>query len=412
MQSLLILGRQPALGLAELESLYGADKLEPIGEHAVIVDVDPCLLAFDRLGGSIKFCKLLTTLDTVHWRAIEKFLIDVAPGHSQTMPEGKMLLGLSNIGFDVGIRQLEATGLSIKKAIRKTGRSVRLVPNKTDELNAAQVIHNNLTGSNGWELNLIKDGQRTVIAQTIKVQDIEAYTARDRERPKRDSKVGMLPPKLAQIIINLSVGQLAQDKLESICDIPADQEIPRPFLDQTVLDPFCGTGVILQEASLMGYHVYGTDLEPRMIDYSKQNLDWLANNWRMSEASTRFETVDATNAKWDAPVDFVASELYLGRPFTSKPTPEILAQNISDCNLIIKKFLKNIHSQLTPSTRLCLAVPAWQTRQNEFKHLPLIDQIEDLGYNRVRFEQSGTLDLIYYREDQLVARELIVITTS
>ena len=50
MQSLLILGRQPSLGLAELESLYGASALTTVGNQAVIVDVDPCLLAFDRLG--------------------------------------------------------------------------------------------------------------------------------------------------------------------------------------------------------------------------------------------------------------------------------------------------------------------------------------------------------------------------
>jgi predicted HAD superfamily phosphohydrolase YqeG len=61
----MVLGRQPALGLAELESLYGGSKLTPVGNKAVVVDVDPCLLAFDRLGGTRKFCKLLTALDTV-----------------------------------------------------------------------------------------------------------------------------------------------------------------------------------------------------------------------------------------------------------------------------------------------------------------------------------------------------------
>lgn len=410
MQSLLILGRQPALGLAELESLYGPDKLHLVGQQAVIVDVDPCLLAFDRLGGSVKFCKLLTTLDTTHWRAIEKYLVTVAPGFSQTMPAGKMQLGLSEIGFNVGIRQLEATGLTIKKAVRTTSRSVRLVPNKTSELNAAQVIHNHLTGLNGWELYLIKDGQQTIVAQTVKVQDIEAYTRRDRERPKRDTKVGMLPPKLAQIIINLSTGPLPEDKLSSICDIPAGAKIPRPELDQTVLDPFCGTGVVLQEALLMGYNVYGTDLEARMVEYTKANLSWLSSLYDSLPTGPRLETGDATTHTWQTPIDFVASETYLGRPFTSLPTPETLAQTISDCNLIIKKFLRNIDSQLQAGARLCLAVPAWQIRPGQFKHLPLIDQIGDLGYNRVRFEHARDTDLLYYREDQIVARELMVIT--
>jgi len=409
MQSLLVLGRQPELGLAELESLYGADKIRPVGNQVAIVDVDPCLLAFDRLGGSIKFCKVLTTLDTTNWNDIEDFLRKVAPGHAQTMPEGKMRLGLSVIGLEISLKKLEAIGLNLKKAIRKTGRSVRLVPNKSLELNSAQIIHNQLTGPTGWELVFIRDGKQTIIAQTVKVQNIEAYTRRDRERPKRDSKVGMLPPKLAQIIINIAVGRLPEDKLSSICEIPADQTIPRPKLDQTVLDPFCGTGVLLQEAALMGYDVYGTDLEKRMIDYSQVNLTWLHEQYALP-VTERLEVGDATSHSWTAPIDFVAAEGYLGRPFTAKPSNEILAQTVTECNLIIKKFLRNIHGQLQPGTRICLAVPAWQIRSNDFKGLPLIDQIEDLGYNQVSFEHIGQNELIYYRSDQIVARQLLVIT--
>lgn len=413
MQSVMILGRQPALGLAELESMYGAAALRPIGDQAVIVDVDPCLLAFDRLGGSVKFCKLLTELDTTDWKAIEKFLVDVSPGHSQRLPAGKLLLGMSVIGLKVGLKQLEATGLTIKKAVRRTGRPVRLVPNKSLELNAAQVIHNKLTGPNGWELVFIRDGKRTVVAQTVKVQDIESYGLRDRGRPRRDAKVGMLPPKLAQIIINLAAGPLPEETLKSICDIPADQEIPLHRLEKQILDPFCGTGVILQEASLMGYDVYGTDLEQRMVDYSRQNLEWLGEKYRLPAVCCRLEVGDATAHKWQPPIDMVASETYLGRPFTTVPGPELLAQNTNDCNLIIKKFLKHLAPQLKTGTRLCLAIPAWKSKNNTsngFIHLPLIDQISDLGYNRVSFEHIRDEDLIYHREGQIVARELLVIT--
>jgi tRNA (guanine10-N2)-dimethyltransferase len=398
------------LGLAELESLYGAGKVQPVGEKVAVVDVDPCLLAFDRLGGSLKFCKILTSLETTDWQQIEKFLAQVAPGHSQQMPEGKMRLGLSVIGLDVGLKQLEASGLTLKKVIKKTGRNVRLVPNKAPELNSAQVLHNQLTGPTGWELVFIRDGQKTIVAQTVKVQDIEAYARRDRQRPKRDAKVGMLPPKLAQIILNLAAGPLPQEKLQNICDIPLGEPIPRPLLNQTVLDPFCGTGVILQEALLMGYGIAGSDLEPRMIDYSRQNLAWLGVQYDLPTQDYPLEAGDATHQQWQPPTDLVASETYLGRPFTNAPSAEVLAQTVADCNLIIKKFLQNVNNQLRPATRLCLAVPAWQTKPNQFKKLPLIDQIDDLGYNRVSFEHAGSDQLIYYRPDQVVARQLLVIT--
>lgn len=409
MQSLLILGRQPYLGLAELESLYGEAKLKTVGEGAVIVDVDPCLLAFDRLGGSMKFCKILTTLSTTNWGEIEKFLIKVSPEQVKSMPEGKMRLGLSLYGINKSIHEILTTGLHLKKVIQKTGRSVRFIPNKASELNSAQVLHNNLTGPNGWDLVFVRDGDSTIVAQTVKVQDISSYTRRDRNRPKRDARVGMLPPKLAQMIVNLAVGELGLEQLKSICDIPQDQIVPIPTLNQTILDPFCGSGVIIQEALLMGYRAYATDLEPKMVDYSKANIDWLKENFPVTDNDTIFEQADATSYKWPASFNFVASETYLGRPFTSQPTSEELAKTMSDCNLIIKKFLQNIHAQLSPGIRLCLAVPAWQTRPGEYKHLPLIDQISALGYNQVSFKHAGEA-LMYSRADQIVARELIVIT--
>jgi tRNA G10 N-methylase Trm11 len=412
MDSIVILGRQPALGLAELESLYGPEKVQPLGSSAALVRVDPCLLAFDRLGGSVKFCRPLTTLDTTNPKQIEKFLVGVAPAHSQRMPEGKMHLGLSLLGFpDVSLKRIMSLGLNIKKAINQsTGRTVRLVPNKESELSSAQVLHNKLATPNGWELVFIRDGHKTVVAQTVKVQDIESYTIRDRERPKRDAKVGMLPPKLAQILINLAAGKIPEDKLESICDIPAGTPIPPKILGQTVLDPFCGTGVVLQEALLMGYDAYGTDLEQRMIDYSDANLAWMADKWQLTSERWRTAKGDATSYNWSDPIDMVACETYLGRPFTSQPSNEILAQTVSECNLIIKKFLQNIRGQLATGTRLCLAVPAWQTKPDTFKHLPLIDSLEEIGYNRLSFEHIRDEDLIYYRTDQVVARQLLVLT--
>lgn len=409
MRSLLVLGRQPELGLAELESLYGSAAVRPVGTHAALVDVDPCLLAFDRLGGAVKFCKVLTTLDTTTWRDIETFLAKVAPGHAATMPEGKMRFGFSAHGMGVSVKQLEASGLSLKKVIRASGRSVRLVPNSTHELSSAQVTHNQLTGPTGWELVFIRDASQTIIAQTVKVQNINSYAERDRGRPKRDARVGMLPPKLAQIILNLAAGQLPEDKLSSICDIPAGATIPRPRLGQTVLDPFCGTGVVLQEATLMGYEAYGSDLEPRMVEYSQANLSWLRQNYDFSPEDLRLEVGDATDHRWAAPINLVATETYLGRPFTAFPARDVLAQTVSDCNLIIKRFLQNIHPQLAPGSRLCIAIPAWQVRSGQFQRLPLIDQIGDLGYNQVSFEHVGSDQLIYYRPDQIVARQLLVI---
>ena len=396
-QAICILGRQPALGLAELESLFGAATLQPIGQQAVLLDVDPATIDFNRLGGSIRLAKVLTRLETTDWSKIEQYLRKSIPQHVQYIPAGKFKLGLSAFGLPLSPAKINATGLTLKKIVKKAGGdqigSIRVVPNNATELNSAQVLHNGLTSPSGWELLFIRDGNATWLAQTVHVQDIEAYAARDQGRPKRDARVGMLPPKLAQIIVNLATAD----------NQPTDRI--------TVMDPFCGTGVLLQEAALMGYRVYGSDIDPRMIEYTNKNLAWLAQlqMGRHTIVTRTAETADATNHQWQPQPDIVACETYLGRPFNAVPDNETLARIVSDCNLIIKKFLTNLHPQLKTDARLCIAVPSWQTTPNQFKQLPLIDHLAELGYNRISFEHVRDDQLRYYREDQIVARQLLVL---
>jgi hypothetical protein len=398
-QSIAILGRQPALGLAELESLYGAGNVSAASTQVAAVQLDPDEIDFSRLGGSTRLARVLREFPTTDWTRLERELPALITELAATLPEGKIQLGLSAFGLKLTPSKLNAAGLTFKKILRsKLNRSVRITPNPELELNTAQVLHNHLTGPTGVELLLVATDQGgTIIARTHHVQDIDSYTLRDRGRPKRDARVGMLPPKLAQVLINLAAGQKDQNSKVQ------DQSI-------IMLDPFCGTGVALQEAMLMGYSVYGTDLEPRMVDYTRANLDWLIEHTEDLQSEILLEPGDATNHQWNPAPDFVAGEAYLGRPFTARPGAEVLAQTVSEVNLILKKFLKNIHPQLLPGTRLCLAVPAWQTGQDTFKHLPLIDQIGDLGYNRISFEHIRSDQLLYYREDQIVARELLVLT--
>ncbi len=407
-KSVCILGRQPALGLAELESLYGSQTLQPVGTHAVLLANPPDEVDFLRLGGSVKLGKLLTTLPYTDWNKLIKYIVDTLPGHLAYFPEGKLTIGLSAYGFSVSATQVGKSALAIKKVVRGSGRSVRIVPNTQAELSSAQVLHNKLTRETGLELLLVRDGKQTILAQTSNVQDINAYAARDQKRPKRDAKVGMLPPKLAQIIINLAIGQIegkglrvkgkVKDELDSTLH-------PTPYT-LTVLDPFCGTGVVLQEALLMGYKVHGSDVDPRMIEYSQANLEWLHQRFKAS-GNFLLEVGDATNHTWQG-FDAVASELFLGKPLFKLPSSEVLGHIIHVVDGILEEFLRNIAKQSKPGARLCLAVPAWHENHG-FRHLPVIDHLAELGYNRLSFVHANNDDLIYFRENQIVARELLVL---
>jgi tRNA G10 N-methylase Trm11 len=191
-----------------------------------------------------------------------------------------------------------------------------------------------------------------------------------------------------------------------------------PLYGTVVLDPFCGTGVVLQEAVLMGFDVYGSDLEPRMVDYTDQNLLWLQQNIQTPVTKVmspdgryyRLEVGDATTHHWSPPLSIIATETYLGRPLSSWPDPEKLQEIMGTSNVIIEKFLRNIGEQLPSGARLCVAVPAWKAPNGRLYHLPLLDHLEKMGYNRWKFEHVRDEDLVYYRPEQIVARELLVIT--
>ena len=384
-----ILGRQPALGIAELESLYGANAIRPFGQTACLLD-ESVDIDFSRLGGSTRVGQIIAEIEASNWHTVEKHILenieDIFP-----VIDGKLSFGVSSFGCKTNKQKVAKTALLIKKAIKSSGQSVRMVPHKGIELNSATVLYNKLTKDQGFELLIIGDGKKTVIAQTIDIQDIDAYAARDRDRPMRDAKVGMLPPKLAQIIINIGAG-------------------PRYNEELRVLDPFCGTGVALQEAMLMDYDIYGTDLEPRMIEYSIGNLNWLDQKYPDARDYRRIEVGDAATFTWNEPekITTVAGETYLGQPLTTLPNSEHLSKIMQEVNALHHKFLKNIGEQIRPGTRLCLAIPTWRGKR-EFLHLSVLDYLSDLGYTRIEFEHVSTEDLIYHRDGQVVGRELLVL---
>lgn len=378
-----ILGRQPALGIAELERLYG-DVTWFSDESAIVVAPS---IDFERLGGSQKIGRVVAELPHGDWRRASQKIIQA---YTQVWSgyEGKITLGISAYNFKDSPRDIQKTGIILKSKLKQQGVSLRLIPNADPALSTATSHHNKLgLSDNKVELIVVRGKSgKIIIAESIGSQNITAYAKRDQERPKRDAFVGMLPPKLAQIILNLS----------------------NPAVGGRVLDPFCGTGVVLQEAALLGLSIYGTDLADKMISFTQQNLEWLSKTHHIDIQSV-VEQGDAMDHTWSKEIGAVACEGYLGQPFSAPPSPAKLAEVRKTCNYIMSEFLKNIGKQIQPNTPLCVAIPAWKANDGSFTHLPLIDQLDQLGYEEVRFKTVRQPELLYHREDQIVARELLVL---
>jgi len=294
--------------------------------------------------------------------------------------DGKITFGISDYSKNSSAKSATLEAMKLKKILTRHGRSVRIVTSKTAALSTATSLHNGLSGKNPRKVELIKIDKNWF--KVIGVQDIDAYSERDQKRPMRDAKVGMLPPKLAQILINL-------------CG-PLDP-------GSTVLDPFCGTGVVLQEALLMGYHAYGTDIESRMIDYSDKNLKHFKfDNFKLAVG-------DATSYHWTEKIDAVAYESYLGRPMSKIPSELELKEQKQICSEITLGFLQNLSGQLSKNTPVVVAIPAWLRPDGSYSRLEILDQIENMGYNVNNKSLGG---LLYHREGQIVARDIIILRKS
>lgn len=381
-----ILGRQARLSLAELESYFGSKQVEKFGEISALIKSEQA--SVDSFGGTLKLAQLEQKF---YSKSPLEVLKKTVAHFSENIPKdiGKITIGLSYYGGKIPSKILNQAGLKLKSQLKKAGVSVRLIDSKDLALSTATSHHNGLGKSpKKIEIIIVQNHQEFIVGQSIGCQNISAYRDRDQKRPKRDSKVGMLPPKLAQIIINLSRPETAETGKQL-----------------TLLDPFCGTGVILQEASLLGFDLLGSDIEPRMIDFTKHNLTWLN-----PELRPKLSVGDATKLKWTN-FDCVASEAYLGRPYATPPNTEQLVKEKNYVGGIVKGFLKNIAEQMPENSQICLAVPAWLRPSGIYDDLDIIKatNLAKLGLEYKKFRLVKPEDLLYFRPDQSVARRLLVL---
>ena len=373
---LAILGRQPELGLIELESLCGSQNVTLFGKTASLIQG---VVELDRLGGVIKLAAVLYQGPKADILSLELDWAALMPG------AGKTTFGLSYYGARTTPRFVLAVGLELKKRLKAVGGSVRLVsPVAGSELTAAQIHHNKLL-TEGFELLVVMNGTEMVVARTVAVQDIEAYAARDHGRPARSATVGMLPPKLTQIMLNTTSAPV-------------------------VVDPFCGTGVVLQEALLAGRAAIGFDVAPEMVTATTTNLDWLAAQTTRPLPAWHVEAADARTGSLPEVALAMVSEGYLGRNLSSSPSGAEVMKLDDETSDLYGAVLKHWAKQLPIGTELALCLPNWRVASGW--HVPaVVDDIARLGYTFKVFKRvSGPVR--YARPDQIVGRQLLFLTRS
>ena len=258
-------------------------------------------------------------------------------------------------------------GINLKIELKNLGYKVRLVESRDDSLSSVIVTQEKLI-EQGADILVMKINNQTLIGRTLAVQKFKDYSFRDYSRPARDTSRGLMPPKLAKMMLNLSGAEL----------------------EDSVLDPFCGSGTILAEGLLMGFkNLVGTDIDKKAIEKTEGNISWLTDNVRNAHVrSLQLFACDALKIHEEIEkIDYIVTEADLG-PFNFNEKKKKEFEYFY--SRVLQEFKK-----LNPK-KIVIAVPAWRVGDKIIK----LDLKTDYKIiNR----------LIYGRENANVLREIYIL---
>lgn len=206
----------------------------------------------------------------------------------------------------------------------------------------------------------------------------EEIKKRDMEKPARREELA-ISPRLAKILINLS--QVREGEL--------------------LVDPFCGIGVIVQEASLRGINCFGIDRDKYAISGAKKNLGWLAKNFTL-KGRVRFHVGDSAQMP-NIKINGVATEPALGELRRKSLWDKAAMQYVQDFERMIIPILQRIKQLKTPEAKVVLTMPS--IRQFSVS----MEKISNLTGLKVVQLDDIVMPIKEFREKQYVGREIVVL---
>jgi tRNA G10 N-methylase Trm11 len=144
-----------------------------------------------------------------------------------------------------------------------------------------------------------------------------------------------------------------------------------------LLDPFCGIGTILQEAALMGFAVYGVDIDADAIKSCLKNLDWFENEYKI-KVNKKIINGDSRNLiKYfsEGSIDAIVAEPYLGPALIEKPDENEAKKILNDIQGFYENIIKSMLKVLKPGARIVVISPSFKM-DNYFMRLNIEKMLE------------------------------------
>jgi hypothetical protein len=372
-------------GLAETEllSVFPNSIVEEVydGWAFEADEFDP-IATMNKMGGAVRLLKVLQKGPAVMPLNFEEWVVKAITNHHNGA-SGKFRFGLNM--HPKSDKILKGLLIGSKKKLKELG-NVRFVNKDFQNLSSVQAWHEDLLGERAIELTLFKGDKHWYLAQTVAIQDFEWYSHRDYERPSPDASNGMFPPKLAQILINLA----SQDPSE------------------TIFDPFCGSGTVLQEAVLMGFKAFGSDISEKMVMDSQENLRWLQDQVERSLDTPTFLMADATKlTKKELPKQpfVVVTETWLGPALKQVLSPLERPKVHREIESLYDAFFSNLRKQIEAPLTVVFTAP-YHRENHERLFLHNLPAILKKHAEIVPLSKHERPSLFFERKQQLVSREI------
>lgn len=374
-----ILGSHHELSKAEIKAVLGNKPVVvETPEVLVLNDVEQSAQALqERLAGTVKIGQIIGEMDVWNENEVADLIASFA---LEASGKNKISFGISAYSMESEAREL---GKLVKARLKHTGRPIRFVTSKQAQLSSVIVEENGLLSSGG-EYVIMKVEGKILIGQTETVQNYKAWSERDYGRPERDAKSGMLPPKLARLMINLSGIEPS---------------------GKTILDPFCGSGTVLAEAMLLGFaKLIGSDISEKAIENTSKNLAWLSEQEKLQPSQLSLHTHDVRTLSEVVTdqVDLIVTETYLGEPRTKLSSPSDAERQKKELFALYEPAFKVLKSLLVTGGRMVIALPAFKTKEGMVR-FNRNDCFASAGFH---VEHA----FLYSRPDQFVAREIFVLS--
>ncbi|MEI6499035.1 MAG: hypothetical protein WCO23_03660 [bacterium] len=377
------------------------------------------------LAGTTKIYELNVCNTTIAKHVTKRFQIHL---DNSTNLSKKIDFSLSSFVPEYNINGINKLGFGVKKESKFVGISTRFIELRDDkEASSAMIVGNKLIGK-GFEFGLFKDNGKMCLGELIAVSDPNGWSLRDYGKPRGDKRSGMLPPKLARMMINLALGKgrgLIDDQCQSAENIEQVFEVDRK--STIVIDPFCGSGNVLIEALLEGFNVFGSDISAKAVDDTKVNIDWLKSNekFQISDSSISSDVMqfDATSDEYIKYLEKIATkyqnlvfvgEPYLGEPKKFKPSENAIAGEYRKIYELYLAFFQNVAKFMNSDTgkntiksaTFCIVFPLVEAVDGRKYSLlaKSVDEIKKIGY--IVKQRS----LLYGRDYQVVKREIALFT--